>query len=104
MKWAKSPKNDFLAQLRALQKGLKGSNFPSLRKLLIALVVAHYSADHRRRCSFSDERSNFLVFLLFPLLKGSVDGNKNRMARPEGKSSNSLVDTLVRWTEFLEAA
>jgi hypothetical protein len=26
------------------------------------------------------------------------------LARPEGKSSNSLVDTLVHWTEFLEAA
>ena len=29
---------------------------------------------------------------------------KSKMARPGGKSSNSLVDTLVHWTEFLEAA
>jgi hypothetical protein len=29
---------------------------------------------------------------------------ESRMARPEGKSSNSLVDALIGWGEHLEAA
>jgi hypothetical protein len=35
---------------------------------------------------------------------GRMDTASRDVARPEGKSSNSLVDTLVCWTEFLEAA
>jgi hypothetical protein len=55
----------------------------------------------------------FLEWRKFELLSFSrIPGNlraawtatKSRLARPEGKSSNSLVDTLVHWTEFLEAA
>jgi hypothetical protein len=40
--------------------------FPSLRKLLIALVAAHFPADHRRCYSLGYENPNFLVFLVFP--------------------------------------
>lgn len=33
-----------------------------------------------------------------------LKSSKSKLARPEGQSSNSLVDMLVRWTAYLEAA
>jgi hypothetical protein len=71
----------------------------------MALVVAHFSADHLRRCSFERREFELLSFSCIPDdLRAERRTTKSRLARPEGKSSNSLVDTLVHWTEFLEAA
>jgi hypothetical protein len=85
-------------------EGREGFELSSLRKLLIALEWRIYSAGHRGRCSLNDEIRTSYFFLYSRQLTSSVDGNKSRLARPEGKSSNSLVEVLVSWDQLLEAA
>jgi hypothetical protein len=61
----------------------------------MALVAAHFFADHRRRCSSSDENSNFLVFLVFPRTYEQRGRHKKQVGAP-GRKKFELIGRHAR--------